>query len=148
MNIIQENRQHTILQKDREEIDISEKAILQYTGIYYNPLSNNDRIETDFIGVVECHRKRNEIDIEGIYVKPLYILNPFTKKWNRILKIKPIDNKYFLYPHQLLLPECYHHAYPLYNLHTCKNVYLQDFLHIIETFDIYLGLYTDFGSDA
>jgi hypothetical protein len=40
------------------------------------------------------------------------------------------SEKYFLYPHLLMLPETYYHSKPLYFLHTCENRSLSDFNNI------------------
>ena len=130
-----------ILQKDNlEKVNINDGEIIQYTGIYYKPNGNNEynktQIKTDFIGKVETNRATNDITT-GIYIKPLYIWNIISNKWNIIINYKPpVYKSYFYYPHLLLLPEYSYHYCPLFFLDTCENKSGEDYSHITIGFDL------------
>lgn len=133
-----------ILTKDnKEKVNISNGQIIQYTGIYYKPINNpinfietKTEIESTFIGIVLAERYSFDTGISGIYIEPLYILNKEKNEWNKIINYKSPEQKYFYYPHLLLLPNHYYHFQPLYFLHTCINKSLDEFNNINETFNL------------
>ena len=138
MEIIIKNNKHLLIKDNNELVNISDNCIIEYTGIYYKMLNDSinniiEEIETTFIGSVECKRI-SEYEINGIYINPLYILHK--NVWKKIANYKPPEQKYFLYPHLLILPEYHYHYKPLYFLHTCKNNFLYNFTHITETFNL------------
>jgi hypothetical protein len=51
-------------------------------------------------------------------------------EWNKIDNYSPPKQKYFLYPHLLMLPGEYYNFHPLYYLHTCENKSLDEFKNI------------------
>jgi hypothetical protein len=109
--------------KNNTEINVSDKQIVKYTGIYYNNES-----ETKFIGIIETCKgslkyDTNTFSIDGIFIKPLYIR--LDNYWYKIINYKEpqYPNKYFNYPHLLALAEsnvCYAYK-PLNFLHTIEN---------------------------
>jgi hypothetical protein len=84
-----------------------------------------NEIETGFVGIVETERSSK--GIQGIYIKPLYIWSKVSSEWIKINDYETPNEKYFLYPHLLMLPETHYHSKPLYFLHTCENRSLSDF---------------------
>jgi hypothetical protein len=124
-----------VLTKDDNTMhNISDGEIIKYTGIYYVPDPNNSiplEIETTFIGKVECERYHHHSGVSGIYINPLYILydisNGQGQKWHKIINYKSPSQKYFYYPHLLMLPETYYHFQPLYFFHTVEQVSLAEF---------------------
>ena len=128
MKIITLNNKR-ILQKDNgTEVDISDNSIIKYTGIYYKKnYSKTEYIEKKFIGIIETYRYNIDNGIQGIYVKPLYIFN--NEEWCKIIDYKQPVNKYFIYPHLLLLPYNYY-CHGLYFLHTCENENLDNIVSI------------------
>jgi hypothetical protein len=142
MKIIESNNKR-ILILDFESVDLSDGAVIEYMGNYYTKKNELDEtgylvtkfVLTKFIGVVERYKFTNGI-ITGIYVRPLFIIDPADDQWKKIVNYKepvyPI-NKYFFYPHLLILPNEYYHYYPIYCLHTCKNRNTLDFQDIIAT---------------
>ena len=151
MQIIRENKQRMLIQKDGKKVNVHNGSYLQYTGIHYTPVSSLD-VKTDiywyddiplldlrenerkFVGIVESYRYRCDVGIQGIYIRPLYIWNEDTLEWNKIVNYKKPKNKYFLYPHLLMLPGHGYYNMPLYSLHTCKNVDIHRFAEIEEPF--------------
>jgi hypothetical protein len=129
-----------VLKKDNNNlVNISDGDIISYTGIYYkkiNEILDYVDIETSFIGKIECVKSRLEDGIMGFYVNPLYIYDIIGSKWRKIINYKPPRQKYFSYPHLLLLPDKYYHYKPIYKLESCKNVDLNDFSNITDTFDL------------
>ena len=136
-----------VLTKDDNTMhNISDGEIIKYTGIYYLPEPNNSiplEIETTFIGKIECDRYHYHSGISGIYIKPLYIFYDVSngpgnkkcnispefaeKKWHKIINYKSPSQKYFYYPHLLMLPETYYHFQPLYFFNTVERVSLAEF---------------------
>ena len=49
-------------------------------------------------------------------------------KWHKITNYRSPTNKYFYYPHLLMLPQHDYHYKPLYFTHTIENISLEDFL--------------------
>ena len=112
-------------------------------------------IETTFIGKIECERYNHHSGISGIYINPLYIFyddsngqgnkkcnisqefaeqrgdahfTEFTEgKWHKIINYKSPSQKYFYYPHLLMLPETYYHFQPLYFFNTVESISLAEF---------------------
>ena len=140
MKIIYRNNINRILVKDDgSEVNINDGDVVEYTGIYYNNIKNEianlSEIETGFVGIVETQRSREGI-IQGIYIKPLYIWSIIGSEWMKINDYEPPNEKYFLYPHLLMLPETHYHSKPLYFLHTCENRSLSDFNNITKEFSL------------
>ena len=137
MEIIIKNNNRKLVKDDGSEVNINDGDVVEYTGIYYNNIKNEianlSEIETGFVGIVETQRSREDI-IQGIYIKPLYII--IGREWMKINDYKPPSEKYFLYPHLLMLPETYYHYKPLYFLHTCENRPLSDFNNITKEFSL------------
>lgn len=124
-----------VLYKEDEQksyVIINDGSILKYTGIYYvkntNPLEQF-KIKTPFIGKVDTYKYNHENGYEGIFIVPLFIFNELTNEWKRITNYTPpsAGNKYFLYPHLLMLPAFHSNHNPLYYLDTCENIDLKDF---------------------
>jgi len=86
------------------------------------------KIKTPFIGKVDTHKSNHENGYEGIFIVPLFILNELTNEWKRITNYTPprAGNKYFLYPHLLMLPAFHSNHNPIYYLDTCVNMDLSD----------------------
>ena len=142
MKIIYRDKINRILVKDDgSEVNINDGDVVQYTGIYYKhieseiAIANVFGIETGFVGIVQTHRSREDI-IQGIYIKPLYIWSIISREWMKINDYQPPNEKYFLYPHLLMLPGIYYHSKPLYFLHTCENRSLTDFNNITKEFSL------------
>jgi hypothetical protein len=136
---IVKNGSHRILVKDDAIIvDISDGHIIQYRGIHYKPKNKDFEIveeETNFIGKIETQHA-DGAQITGIYVVPIYVWNNKTFEWFKIINYEPPKNKYFLYPHLLMLPHTRYHYQPLYLLHTCETAHLQNYEKIIKTIDL------------
>ena len=139
MKIIKINKKRILIKENKEidkeidkeinknEIDISNGNIVEYTGIYYKNIKNIIKlikIETKFIGVIENHKYRHDTGIIGIYIKPLFIY--YNDRWNKIINYKDPIYKYFFYPHLLVLPDKYYHYHPLYFIDTIENKNLID----------------------
>lgn len=115
MKIVLTNKKKRVLiTDDNKKISVNDGDIIQYTGIYHkiiNDIVRKVEIETTFVGVVFCEKYRHNEGIIGLYVEPLYIWNKMCDEWNRIINFKPPDgsDKYFLYPHLLLVsnPHCF-----------------------------------------
>jgi hypothetical protein len=135
MHIIIKNDRRILIKDNNEELDISDGTIIEYTGMNYKPkldginIYDIDECETKFIGKIETNRGDSD-GITGIYVVPLYMWN---LEWIKISNYQPPKNKYFLYPHLLMLPDKYYHYYPLYFLHTCETVTLDKVNNITST---------------
>lgn len=139
MQIINKNT-HRILVKDNgSEVDITDEAIIQYTGIYYkhiNDIIRRIEIETTFIGIVEGEKSRHDSGIIGIYVKPLYIWNIMHGEWNKINNFTIPKTKYFLYPHLLTLPNYTYADYHLNYLMTCENKSIHELTDVNKEFTL------------
>ena len=139
MKIIIKNNCRILVKDNGNEVNINNGDVVEYTGIYYkyieNEIANVFGIETAFVGIVESGRS-NEDGFQGIYIKPLYILSIIKREWMKINDYEHPKEKYFLYPHLLILPEKYYHSKPLYFLHTCKNSSLSDFNNITKEFSL------------
>lgn len=143
---IERNQEENLVLFKKDEnnsiININNGAIIQYKGIYYKKKENDSintlEIETFFVGKIDEYKYNHENGYEGIFVQPLFILNELTQEWKRITNYSPPthDNKYFYYPHLLMLPPFHSYHNPLYFLHTCKNVNLDDFKDIALTFEL------------
>jgi hypothetical protein len=140
---ISDTRLRVLTKDDNTRYNISDGEIIKYTGIYYLPDPNNSiplEVEATFIGKIECERYHHHSGISGIYINPLYIFYDdsngpgceagpeFTEgKWHKIINYKTPRQKYFYYPHLLMLPETYYHFQPLYFFHTVEQVSLAEF---------------------
>jgi hypothetical protein len=139
MKIIIKNNCRILVKDNGNEVNINDGDVVEYNGIYYkyieNEIANVFGIETAFVGIVESERS-NQDGFQGIYIKPLYILSIIKREWMKINDYEHPKEKYFLYPHLLILPEKYYHSKPLYFLHTCKNSSLSDFNNITKEFSL------------
>lgn len=144
MKITSKNNKRILVYKDKKnkkKVDISDGNIIQYTGIYYKSKTNNSDIytlnesKTKFIGKIITNRG-DSIGITGIYIEPLYMLDKNICEWVKINNYEPPKNKYFFYPHLLMLPDKYYHHKPLYFLHTCEQSDLSDFFYVNKTIDL------------
>jgi hypothetical protein len=120
---------------------ISDGSILKYTGIYYVKNTNSlghFEIETRFVGKVDTYKFNHENGYEGIFIIPLFIYNELTNEWKKIINYSPpkYGNKYFYYPHLLMLPVFHSNHYPLYYLDTCVNVELSKYEDTNATFEL------------
>lgn len=144
MYITRTTDNNLVLYKEDQQksyVIISDGSILKYTGIYYAKTKNTHehfQIETQFIGKVDTYKSNHENGYEGIFIVPLFIHNQLTNEWKRITNFTPpsYDNKYFHYPHLLMLPVFHSNHYPLYYLDTCVNVDLIDYENINATFEL------------
>lgn len=144
MKIIIDMGVRLLIKDDDSMYNISDGEIIKYTGIYYVPDPNNSiplEVEATFIGKIECERYHNSSGISGIYINPLYIFYDdsngpgceagpeFNKgKWHKIINYKIPHQKYFYYPHLLMLPETHYHFQPLYFFNTVEKVSLVEFV--------------------
>jgi len=139
MKIIIKNNCRILVKDNGNEVNINDGDVVEYNGIYYkyieNEIANVFGIETAFVGIVESERS-NQDGFQGIYIKPLYIWSIVGREWMKINDYKFPNQKYFLYPHLLMLPETHYHFRPLYFLHTCKNRALSDFNNITKEFSL------------
>jgi hypothetical protein len=97
---------HRVLEKEYETVNIDDRDIISYSGIYYkiiNDIVYKAEIHTRFIGKIENYRSDTN-GITGIYVEPLYIWNNLKYEWNKIANYSRPKTKYFEYPHLLMLP--------------------------------------------
>lgn len=135
MKIIFDIGTRTLIKDDNTMFRINDGDIVKYTGIYYKrELINTIPLETEctFIGKIYCERSRYDTGITGIYIDPLYIFydnsnTPGERKWHKIINYKLPAQKYFYYPHLLMLPVSYYHFMPLHFLHTIENISLDEF---------------------
>lgn len=142
MIILLKNSNRILIKENGTEVNINDGTIIEYTGIYYktiNDIVKIVKIETTFIGIVEGCRSKYDTGIEGIYFKPLYILDLMNNEWYKIVNLDPPKTKYFIYPHLLMLSQ--HNTYPsgyypLYLLNTCKNESLDKFINIQKSFNL------------
>jgi hypothetical protein len=135
-----------LIKEDSKEVNITDGQIIQYSGIYYkkmvdDEIYNKAEIETTFIGKVECNKYHHETGYQGIYVMPLYIWSIIQYKWLKIINLEYPKPKYFLYPHLLLLPEINCNYKSIYKLHTCDNRKLEDFAYVTDTIELQLPNY-------
>ena len=133
------NNDRILLNDNLEEIIINDGQYIQYTGYYYkciNDITNFAKIETTFIGIIECCKYHYESGINGIFVKPLYIFDQINYEWKKIINNESPKTKYFFYPHLLSLPNLNDHNNPNYFLNTCKNIIIEDFENIINEFSL------------
>jgi hypothetical protein len=145
MNIIYKNSQRILTknytnQYENNQVDISDGSIVEYTAYYYpkvNTISEYAKVETKFIGKVECEKSRFS-EIIGIYIAPLYIWSHIDYEWKTIINYTypTYGIKYFVYPHLLLLPGKKSSKNPLYFLETVRTANLSDFSHIENTFTL------------
>lgn len=128
-----ENENNRILKIDgKADVNISNNIFIQYTAILYK---KNKKIETSFIGNIECVRYHHDVGNVGIYVIPLYVL--YCDEWHKVINLRPPTNKYFLYPHLLIDPDCYIQYYqPLYFLDTVVNIKISDMIINSKTIDL------------
>jgi len=141
MKIVADAKHNRVLHLDNGDlVNINNGAIIQYTGIYYktiNEIVKTVEIRTSFIGSVDWGKTTTDTGVTGIYVNPLYIYDNIRREWNKVVNFKPRDDDSFVYyPHLLLLPDIYSMEFPLYFLHTCKNVNLNDYSHIYKCFSL------------
>lgn len=138
MEIIIKDNKRILVQEDKTELDISNGSIIEYIGIHYKCKKDTiniydiDEFETRFIGKIDSDRGDSK-GTTGIYISPLFL---WTNEWIKIINYMPPKNKYFLYPHLLMLPDKYYHHQPLYFLHTCKPVILDRLNNIIKTVEL------------
>ena len=143
MKIIKTEKKRILIKENKNNkngIDISNGNIIEYTGIYYKNIKDIIKlikIETKFIGIIENHKYRYDTGIIGIYIKPLFIY--YDDKWNKIINYKEPKNKYFFYPHLLVLPDKYYHYHSLYFIDSIENKNLIDIHNFSENnFDLEL----------
>jgi hypothetical protein len=135
MRIIIKDNRRILIKDNNEELEINNGSIIEYMGMNYKPkldginIYDIDECETRFIGKIETDRAVSE-EITGIYVLPLYM---WDLEWIKISNYQTPKNKYFLYPHLLMLPDKYYHYYPLYFLHTCEAAKLDKLNNITKT---------------
>lgn len=145
MQIIESNGKRTLIKDYKQEIDISDGQIVSYTGIYYKKLDNDifpiSNVETAFIGKIECNRFYKEDGIIGIYIKPHYIWSTLYSSWYKIVNYINSKQKYFYYPHLLMLPNYHYNYLPIYNLHTVEtnSINLIEIENSNKTFDLKLS---------
>lgn len=138
MKIVKREDHRILVKDDATIVDISDGHIIQYRGIHYMPKNKHFEIveeETNFIGKIETQRA-DDTQITGIYVVPMYVWNNKTFEWLKIANYEPPKNKYFLYPHLLMLPHTRYHYQPLYFMHTCEKADLKNYKEITKTIDL------------
>ena len=141
----------TLVKENGETVNISDNALVQYTGLYY-PDKNNIcpvGVECCFLGKIRCHKYHHTFGILGIYIEPIAIdeekinmLNTDTDTensistehtkiasennkiiWSKIVNFDCPTTKYYLYPHLLINPKfVYVHSFPIDTLHTVINI--------------------------
>ena len=133
MRIVMKNGSRLLLKDGKEDVYVNDGDIIMYTVMYHkiiNDIVKDIKIETTFIGKVFCERYRHDEGIVGIYVEPLYIFNIMYDEWNKIINYKPPNgNKYFAYPHLLLVkePRCFTFT---------KNISLDEFKLVTKCIDL------------
>lgn len=144
--IINNNNSRVLIKENGTEVNVNDGDIIQYTGIYYKTIRDiveTVKIETGFIGVIEACKYTHDNGIMGIYVKPLYIWDMMNSEWYKLVNLNPPRQKYFLYPHLLMMfkynyyPSVYN---PLYFLDTCENKSLDKFVNVKKTFNLLLNV--------
>lgn len=131
--IIEKDGCRMLIKKDGINVNVNDGDVIQYEAIYYKTVNNIlEIVNTTFVGVVECSRSTYSDGVQGIYVKPLYILDILANEWFKIAGLERPKTKYFHYPHLLMLsqhiyPSCY---YPIYSLNTCENKSLDEFTNL------------------
>jgi hypothetical protein len=140
MQLFKINNTLTLHKENGQLVKVDEGNIIKYTARYYNDTSNLQDFTytpTQFIGIVSNYRFNQDEGYTGIYVRPLYVWNKNESDWNKIINLPRYPpHKYFVYPHLLMLPEFYYCFHPLPFLHTCENVLLKDYTHVVRTMDI------------
>jgi len=130
---------YILMKNNLKEVCVNVGKTIQYQGIYHkliNDIEKMVKIETTFIGIIEHHKYRHDEGTIGIYVKPLYIWNKMREQWNKIINYKPPTQKYFLYPHLLMVDNHYGECQGLYFMDTCETKNLKDFPYITQCFDL------------
>jgi hypothetical protein len=138
MRIIKKENQRILIKDDATLVDISDKHIIQYNAIHYIPKNKSyeiNEVETRFIGKIETERA-DQTETTGIYIIPLYVWSNTSFEWLKITNYEPPKNKYFFYPHLLMLPHSRYHYQPLYFIHTCVSANLKDYEKITKTIDL------------
>ena len=138
MRIITKDNKRILIKDDATVVDVSDGCIIQYTAIHYVPknhLYEINEVETRFIGKIETERS-NQTETTGIYIIPLYVWLNKTFEFVRITNYSAPKNKYFLYPHLLMLPEKRYHYQPIYFLHTVEPANLKNYTNVTKTIDL------------
>ena len=133
MKIITRNEKRILIKDNYIAVNINDDNIVKYTGIYYKNVNNPPNmieITTSFIGIIETDRYEGGF-ITGIYIKPMYVF--YNDVWNKIVDYISPENKYFLYPHLLLLHNKYYHYRPLYFLDSVEQTSLDKFEDVTQT---------------
>ena len=133
MQIIMRNENRILIKRDYTSVNINDDNIVQYTGIYYRNVKNPPNmieIKTSFIGIVVTDRYEDRC-ITGIYIKPMYVF--YNDVWNKIVDYIPPVNKYFLYPHLLMMNNIYYNYRPLYFLDSVEKPSITQFEDITQT---------------
>ena len=145
MQIVNRDLQRILIKDDQLEVNISDGQMIIYSAIYYlmlnhhnkHPIAFSAEIPTSFIGKVECEKSNYQDGIQGIFIIPLYIWSGVQFKWLKIINFNlPQNERYFHYPHLLMLPGQHSNHYPLYYLQTCRNVSLEEYANITDTFEL------------
>lgn len=139
MKIVNVGSDYVLIKNNLEEVCVNVGNTIQYQGIYHkliNDIEKMVKIETTFIGIIEYHKYRHDQGTIGIYVKPLYIWNKLREQWNKIINYKQPTQKYFLYPHLLMVDNKFGQFEGLHNLDTCESKSLDDFPCITQLFDL------------
>jgi hypothetical protein len=132
MKIIVDNCKR-FLEKTNEYIDISDGAIVKYTGLYYTMRDNSiTQAEYKFVGRIEIERRVNNETI-GIYIRPLYILAD--DEWRKIINYRYPHSAHFFYPHLLLLSNT-NYLRPLYFMDTIEAADICDYIGINKYFEL------------
>jgi len=136
MQLLKLQNQLTLRKETGELVKVDQGHIIKYIGRFYNK-TETSYVVTEFIGIIDNYRFNQDEGYTGIYVRPLYVWNNTEGDWNKLINVRKYpEQKYFLYPHLLMLPDCYYHFQPLYFLHSCDNISLKDYTHIVRTMDI------------
>jgi hypothetical protein len=138
MRIVKKENHRILIKDDATIVDISDKQIIQYNAIHYmskNKSYEINEVETRFIGKIETERA-NGAETTGIYIVPMYVWSNQTFEWLKITNYEPPRNKYFFYPHLLMLPDTRYHYQPLYLIHTCESANLKDYEKITKTTEL------------
>jgi hypothetical protein len=133
MHIAIRNENRILIKKDYTTVNINDDNIVQYTGIYYKNVKNPPNmieIKTTFIGIIVADRYEDR-SVTGIYIKPLYVF--YNDVWNKIVDYPPPENKYFLYPHLLMIDNKHYNYRPLYFLDSVEKSSVTQFEDITQT---------------